>query len=357
MTLDFETKKVMKTEIDSHRLMFHPRRVADWLDGKVTCPIYVEIGLTNRCNHRCVFCALDWMQHGGVDFDSELMLTALSEMGMAGVKSVMFAGEGEPFLHNDIGRFVSHAKENGLDVAITTNGSVMDEEKARACLPHLSWIRVSLDAGSPETYSQLHGVNPKEFTRVLQNIETAVKIKRENHFTVTIGVQALILPQNSKELGTIAKRIKETGADNIQFKPYSHHPLSRNNFSADFYGMEEEVRTFEDSCFQVSLRKETLERIESGKTYLECYGLSFFALIDARGNVVPCNMFYNNPDFTYGNLHDRSFTEIMTGEQRKQVMKNITTQGIEICRKGCRLEAVNRYLHEMKHPHPHINFI
>ncbi|MFA5863273.1 MAG: radical SAM/SPASM domain-containing protein [Phycisphaerae bacterium] len=346
-----------KTEIDSHRLIFHPRRVADWLDGKMTYPIYVEVGPTNRCNHRCVFCALDWMRHGGVDFETDLMLKTLSEMGRVGVKSIMFAGEGEPFLHNDIGRFVSHAKENGLDVAITTNGAAMDEEQARACLPHLSWIRVSLDAGSPETYAELHGVNPKEFSKVLQNIETVVRIKREKHFTATIGVQVLILPQNSKELGTIAKRIKEAGADNIQFKPYSHHPLSRNNFSADFNGLEQEVRNFEDESFQVSFRKETIERIESGKNYSECYGLPFFALIDARGNIVPCNMFYNNPDFTYGNLHEQSFAEIMSGERRKQVMKKIQARGIEICRKGCRLEVVNRYLHEIKNPHPHVNFI
>ena len=42
--------------IDSHKLIFHPRRVADWLGGSDITPIWAEYSLTNRCNCRCVFC-------------------------------------------------------------------------------------------------------------------------------------------------------------------------------------------------------------------------------------------------------------------------------------------------------------
>jgi len=225
---------MIRTETDNHRLMFHPRRVADWLAGQDVFPIYVEIGPTNRCNHRCAFCALDWLKHGGSDIESDLMLSTLDDMARHGVQSVMFAGEGEPLLHPAIAEFIRGAKHAGLDVALTTNGALFTEELARNCLPCISWMRISLDAGTPKTYSELHGVSEKEFDKTLDNLAAVARVKKELDLETTIGVQVLILPQNLSELADIAARVKDLGADNIQFKPYSHHPYSRNSFAMDY---------------------------------------------------------------------------------------------------------------------------
>jgi GTP 3',8-cyclase len=351
----------IQPNVDHHKLMFHPQRVAQWLDGGDCYPLYVEIGPTNRCNHRCIFCALDWMKHGGSDIDADVLTAALEDMGRCGVKSLMFAGEGEPLLHPDICRLVAHAKTNGMDVAITTNGAIFDDEKARKCLPYLSWIRISLDAGTPETYALIHGVKKEgEFQAVLENIRNAVKIRESLGLKVTIGVQSIIIPQNIDEIIEIGKKVKEVGADNFQVKPYSHHPLSKNDLSVDhsrLEGVERELRTLNDRNFGVHFRKNTIERITEGRNYRECYGLPFFALIDSRGDIIPCNLFYHDPEFTYGNLNEQSFSRIWQGEKRKDVLRKIRDRGIETCRLGCRLDAVNRYLFELKCPHPHVNFI
>ena len=49
--------------IDSHKLHYHPDRVARWMEGANTYPIYMEISPSGTCNHRCVFCALDFMEY------------------------------------------------------------------------------------------------------------------------------------------------------------------------------------------------------------------------------------------------------------------------------------------------------
>ncbi len=47
--------------MDSHKLIYHPETVSRWLKGENIYPIEMEIGLTNACNHRCIFCAVDYI--------------------------------------------------------------------------------------------------------------------------------------------------------------------------------------------------------------------------------------------------------------------------------------------------------
>lgn len=350
----------MQIDVDNHKLIFHPERVAQWLRTGDCYPIYVEIGLTNRCNHRCIFCALDWFEKTPIDIDTEVMKKALHDMAANGVKSVMFAGEGEPLMHRDVTEIVSFAKMNGLDVAITTNGVLFDKKKLEQLLPVLSWVRFSVDAGTPSTHKKIHCGGSKDFEKVLTNLRNAVAIKRENNLPVIIGVQFLLIPDNLDDLIPFILTFKEIGVDNVQIKPYSQHPLSKNRFIIDYskyQKIEKEIRKYSTPAFQVIFRSLTTERLIKKRDYHECYGMPFFTLIESDGSVIPCMMFYQNPEFSYGNLNDNSFSEIWLGEKRKTVLEKLAKNTIEHCRDGCRLDAINRYLSQLKNPHPHINFI
>jgi molybdenum cofactor biosynthesis enzyme MoaA len=94
--------------IDSHKLVYHPTRLSDWLKGEDIYPIYIEVSPIGACNHRCTFCALDYMEYTPHFIEKELLKERLSEMGRLGVKSIMFAGEGEPLLYKDIGEIINH---------------------------------------------------------------------------------------------------------------------------------------------------------------------------------------------------------------------------------------------------------
>ncbi len=345
------------SEIDNHKLMYHPERVAEWKKKGDCFPIYVEAGLTNSCNHRCIFCALDFVDFGKDFIDRDIMISNLKDMAEHGVKSIMFAGEGEPLLHKDIGLFTQKAKEYGMDVSITTNGVAFTKTKIEQCMPNLSWIRFSVDSGSPENYSQIHGTNPKDFRKVIKNIEQSVIFKYKNNLQSTIGVQFLMLPRSMKEGTKLAKICKDIGVDNLQIKPYSHHPKSNNDFivdSKEYNKLEEDLLKFDSKDFKIIFRKATIQRIEEGNNYPECYGLPFFSLIDSKGNVIPCNLFYNDEEFTYGNLYNESFPKIWEGEKRKKILEKIN---INECRKGCRLDVINRYLNRVQNPEPQDNFI
>jgi GTP 3',8-cyclase len=350
----------MEVEVDSHKLIYHPERVSEWFKTGDCFPIYVEIGVTNRCNHRCVFCALDWFEKEPIDMDSVVMKRALREMADCGVKSVMFAGEGEPMLHRDICEFVTFAKLQGLDVAITTNGALFERKKLEMILPSLSWVRFSVDAGTPQIHKKIHRGGLKDFDRILTNIREAVAIKKRDNLSVVIGIQFLLMPDNFDDLVPFIELFKEIGVDNVQIKPYSQHPLSKNHYSIEysqFQGIEDTVRKFETPAFQVIFRTQTTQRLFTKRGYQICYGLPFFTLIEADGSIIPCMMFYKNPEFCYGNLHDNSFAAIWGSEKRRTVLQRLTKNKIDHCRHGCRLDAINRYLSQLKNPHAHVNFI
>ena len=64
-----------------------------------------------------------------------MLSAAVKEMGVLGVKSVMFGGEGEPFLHKDMAELTLKAHQAGLDTAFTTNGVLLRPEISEKSCP------------------------------------------------------------------------------------------------------------------------------------------------------------------------------------------------------------------------------
>jgi radical SAM protein with 4Fe4S-binding SPASM domain len=348
------------TEIDGHKLMYHPKRITEWMKKGDCFPIYVEIGLTDKCNHKCVFCALDWVEKDRIEIDFDVLKENIKDMAKNGVKAIMFAGEGEPLLHKNIEEIVKYTKKQGIDVSITTNGALFDKKKADEILPYLSWIRFSIDAGTPETYSEVHGVKKDEFNKVLGNIKYAASLKKKKNLDATIGAQFLLIPDNWTEADTLAEILDKSNVDNLQIKPYSQHPNSKNKFDFDYSNtpiIKEALRKVNPKNLEINFREKTIQRVLEGNAYDQCYGAPFFALIDAKGNVIPCTLFYNNPEFTYGNIYDNKFSEIWKSDRRKKVMKRLEERTTKECRHACRLDSLNRYLARLKNPEKHDNFI
>src|SRR3972149_11720637 len=218
-----------KFKIDSHKLIYHVGRVNDWLNGVNIYPVYVEISPVGICNHRCTYCAVDFVGYQNRTLDKEILKERLSEMASLGIRGIMYAGEGEPLLHKNISEIVQFTKKVGIDVAITTNGVLLKEEVADSLLRDTTWIKVSMDAATRETYSKIHRTKPDDFDRVIKNISDAVKIRKERGYRCTIGLQLLLLPENLNEVIPLANMAREIGVDYLVVKPYSQHPLSHTS--------------------------------------------------------------------------------------------------------------------------------
>ena len=347
-------------DCDSHKLHYHPKYIVDWMNNKPT-PIHAEIGITNRCNHSCTFCVLDWTTHGAHDINTDIYMSTLKEMADMGVKSIYYAGEGEPTLHKDLPTFINYGKSLGMGQALSTNGSVLNKTMSEKIIKDLSWIRFSVDAGTPKTHASIHGVSEKNYDIVLKNIQECVNIKQKHNYNIDIGVQLILLPENIKEVESLAMWCKDNGVDNFQVKPAHSHPKS--SFHTGMYKfiqkeLKERLEKLEDNNFSIVVRVKSAERLTQEKKYKECHGFDFYVIIDAMGNIVPCSIFYKQPEYIYGNLNDNTFKEIWTSQKRKDIINNITKLNFCSCKEyRCRLDVLNRYLDRIKHPEFNDEFI
>lgn len=350
--------------IDSHKLMYHVGRVNDWLSGKEVYPIYMEVSPIGACNHRCTYCGLDYMAYQARQIDRGLLETRLSEMGRLGVRSIMYAGEGEPFLHKSIPAIINHTKRSGIDVAVTSNGVLFTRKVFEECLPSITWIKISINAGTAGTYAKIHRTKEEDFDRVIHNISEAVRYREENRLSSTIGMQMILLPENVDEAVLLARKAREAGADYLVIKSYSQHLKSITKEYeglrySEFMFLNDELRKLNTDRFNVVFRLNAMQKLDQNKKrYEKCLAIPFWSYIDAGGGVWACSAYLGDERFLMGNINESSFEEIWTGERRKKVMEFIATElDTTGCRENCRMDEVNRYLWELRHPSMHVNFI
>lgn len=361
-----------KYNIDSHKLILHPERVSKWYEAKEEWeklkkiyPIYVEISPYGGCNHRCTFCALDYMGYENIGLDFNILKSTVTNMAQNGVKSIMFAGEGEPLLFKDLDLIVEHCSKEGIDTSLTTNFVPLNKKAVHRYVENCSWIKVSLNAGTAKTYASIHQTKDLDFDRVIANLEFALKYKRENNLKCTIGVQMLLLPENKDEAIVLAKKCKEIGVDYLVIKPYSQHLSSdtdkyKNIDYSKMMDIKEEVVKVSDDNFNVVFRANTMKKhVKKQQSYNKCHSTPFFwGYVAADGKVFGCSAYLGDDKFCYGNIYDNSFEDIWESDKREESYRYIQN-GLDIknCRVNCRMDEVNRYLFRLKNPQDHDNFI
>ena len=353
-----------KFRIDGHKLSYHIGLVHDWLEGKNIYPVYMEISPCGTCNHRCIYCALDFMEYRPRCLITSILKDRLREMGKLGVKSIMYAGEGEPFLHKDMPDIISATKRFGIDVAVTSNGVLFNKKAADETLPYLTWIKISINAAEPGTYEKIHRAKAGDLDKVIKNMSYAANTRRKNKYKCTLGMQAILLPDNFQEMLLLAKKAKAIGMDYLVVKPYSQHPLSRTTRFKDIkYGkyveLGEKLAKLNNADFNAIFRLHAMEKWdEARRNYKHCLALPFWAYIDAGGDVWGCSIYLTKNNFRLGNIYKDSFKGIWENKKHLNLVRWAKEKmNTAKCRVNCRMDEINRYLWDLTHPSEHVNFI
>jgi cyclic pyranopterin phosphate synthase len=136
---------------------------------------YLRVSVTDRCNLRCRYCV---GQQGVALLPRERILSfeeiaAVVEQGARmGVRKVRLTG-GEPLVRRNISGLVAAiSRIKGVeDLAMSTNGSLLEQHAGELVQAGLVRVNVSLDTIDPERYRYLTGGG--EVRRVLAGIAAA----------------------------------------------------------------------------------------------------------------------------------------------------------------------------------------
>ncbi len=353
-----------KYQIDGQKLLYHVDRVAQWKNGENVYPVYIEMSPAGACNHRCRFCAKDFMGYQSRNLEWDMISERIVEMARLGIRSVMHAGEGEPLLNKRIADIVRVGKEAGMDQAITTNGVLLTPALAERLLPHLEWLRVSLDAATAEVHKSIHVTHGNDFDIIISNLREAVRLKRANGWKCTLGFQMVLLPENRHQVKDLAELARDVGVDYLTVKPYSQNPngvaheFEDVNYEQDLH-LAEELKAYNTDDFHVVFRINAMKKWDtSDRSYHKCSAMAFWTFIDAGGDVWGCSDHQSDGRFLLGNLYESTFQEIWEGETRRKMMA-WAADGLDIskCRINCRMDEVNRFLWGIKNPPEHVNYI
>jgi len=349
---------------DEHKLIYHIHRLNTFLNEGDCYPLYMEISPVGNCNHKCIFCAYDYIGHPNKRLETNRLIKFIDEIAACGMKSLLYAGEGEPLLHPDIDKFITHSKKNGIDPGVFTNGHLLKEKLSEEILPLLTFIRISFNGGTRENYARIHDVKPEVFDVVVKNIETASNLKERDKLEVDIGIQYVLLPENINHVIDAVKRLRETGINYFVIKPFvqqSHLQAYQMKGQFNLSAIQEtldQAENLSSGSFQVIARKASFENYGK-RNYSRCHGTAFISVLNSSGEVATCLPYWDKKEFVFGNIYENTFQEIWPREKREKIKEYLENKlDVTSCPPNCRPNAINKFLYELKHPSVmHINFI
>lgn len=180
-------------------------------------PPSLEIEVTNRCNEDCVMCPRHLLARPFGNLEMSLLDKILEEVA-GHVELINLFHFGEPLLHPHLGEMIRRCKESGAKVLVTTNGTLLNERRARELIDSgLDMLIVSLDAASERVYSTIRRLG--NFEKVLANVESFLLLKQRAGGAPHTQVQMVALRLNREEIDKFVARWRGR-ADSVRVKRF-----------------------------------------------------------------------------------------------------------------------------------------
>lgn len=335
------------------KLLRHSDRIDAMLRGELVYPVSVEMDLSNTCPHDCPFCSFGtsssqgYRQKNWVQFSTPRAITLLEELHACGVKSITFTGGGEPLIHKEAATILEKAASLGLEFGVVTNGFLLKGAAQDIIAKHATFVRISLDAGTPETHQFTHGTPFLQLHQILANIRAT---REKAGPRLTIGASFCVMDQNWKEVYLAAKQVKDAGANYLEVRP-----TFPTDWRGDGWGQalapehvdDAKVEIaharahLDDTTFQVIGMIERFDQLAApAKGYDTCRIGGLTTVIGADGRLWHCCVNRGIEFFNIASVKDKPFTEAWAEAQAKKMAERID---VSKCPR-CRYDGFNRLL-------------
>jgi len=342
--------------LDGHKLLWHRDRVEAWLRGERIAPITMDISLTRACTYKCIYCYSTLQENQPKPMTKDVIFRFLDDAADIGVKAISLVSDGESTCSAHFYDTIIHGKENGIDMAVGTNGVLLRKDRLKEILPALTYLRFNVSASDIDRYTYIHGCTDKDYYHVMDVIKECVKIKKELGLSVTIGLQMVLMPEFSDQIIPLSILGKELGVDYTVIKHCSDDENGSLGVDYSLYEkMEKILKEAEKHSTDNYLVKVKWTKIQSKgiRKYSKCYGPPFIMQLSGSGLVAPCGMLFNDKykKFHIGNIAQTSFKELFNSERYWEVMGLLSSDEFDArkdCGCLCLQDKVNEFLWAVK---------
>jgi GTP 3',8-cyclase len=146
------------------------------VDGFSRTITYLRISVTDKCNLRCVYCmpegGLPWLRREEI-LSYEEIAAIVRAAASVGVRTIRLTG-GEPLVRRNLSRLVAAiASIPGIDdIALSTNGLLLEEQLAELLSAGLRRVNLSLDTLRPDRFETI--ARRRGLDAVLRAIDAAI---------------------------------------------------------------------------------------------------------------------------------------------------------------------------------------
>ncbi|MDP3104705.1 MAG: radical SAM protein [Candidatus Methanoperedens sp.] len=306
-------------------------------------PVIVSWEITKACNLKCSHCAS--MVSEGRELDTDEALALIDHMHKQGVFILSFSG-GEPFIRPDFFTLLERAREKGIEIGVTTNGTLLDENIVKRLSSFAPFnVHISID-GIGEVHDYF-----RNRAGVFESSIRSLKLLQKHK--VPCGITTSMTKRNFHDLDNIKEFVKQ---NNIR---------SWEIFFAIPVGNLDKSEALDESEFMELARKVGGIRKElTGTRVFVGDSLGYFGkacirdedwggctagithcAIDAYGNVKGCPI--QPQELVEGNIRDNSLDKIWLSDSAFRYNRgDIELEGYcskcqhkRSCRAGCRTSA------------------
>ena len=324
---------------------------------------------TRQCNLSCIHCYATADNHKSPEeMDTAAGETFIRDLADFGVPVILFSG-GEPLLRKDLFSLANLAKELGVRVALSTNGTLITEKVSRQLQEtNFAEVGISLD-GIGANNDRFRG-HKGAFESALRGIRNCVAVG------LRVSLRLTITRLNYQEIPGIFRLIEEEGIARVclyhlaysgrgskMYKEDISHAQTRVvmdsicEWTTDMQqrGLDKEVLTVGNHAdgvyIYLKLREKDPQRAKSVLELLRLNGGNNSGIrigaVDDRGNVHPDQFWWH---YSLGNVRERKFADIWTDtsepllrglKERKTLLKGRCgrCRYLDVCNGSLRVRA------------------
>ena len=359
------------------KVLLHLDKVLEYFKKGNVSPITLEVDPSNACNHSCPFCLsghIHLAKFKDTKFFNRKMLSKETLMKLSRdmikikINSLTWTGGGEPTTNPHLKEAINYIKKNSkIEMGMFSNGSMFSKfDLFETIVKSLSWIRISIDAGTASSYNKLRVTNQNNnFLIVIKNIKKLIEIKKQLNSEIIIGVGFVVTKDNHEEIINFANLFKNIEVDYCQYKPEiiqierdGNVDKKKEQISSSFWLNEvvsqldkaKQILGTKFECNNYKLEDLLFDSKNYGRNYKECIGSQLQPCIGADGNAYVCTNHRGHKEYSYGSIQEKSFKDIWSNlKVRKCVMDKINyKEKFSKCSQLCKPHQSNKLLWSIK---------